>query len=80
MGPFSEKKQMERAEAINTLLDSNPQLDDHMKSIWLSKVRNLCWDEAAYHRRVVDVFRNHKHMNLLDYSNGLPKKTFQRSE
>jgi hypothetical protein len=70
MGPFSEKKQMERAEAINTLLDSNPQLDDHMKSIWLSKVRNLCWDEDAYNRRVVDIFRNHKNITLLDYSNG----------
>jgi len=58
MGPFSEQKQIERADSIQRLLDSNPQLDDHMKGIWLKHQRNLCLNEDEYNKRVKDIYTN----------------------
>jgi len=66
MGPFSEKKQLERADSIQRLLDSNPQLDDHMKGIWLKHQRNLCLNEDEYNKRVVEVFRNVRRGGIYD--------------
>jgi len=60
MGPFSEQKQIERADSIQRLLDSNPQLDDHMKGIWLKHQRNLCLNEDEYNARVKAIFSNMK--------------------
>ena len=70
MGPFSEKKQIERADSIQRLLDSNPQLDDHMKGIWLKHQRNLCLNEDEYNKRVKDIYTNSfKPNNYFDYLN-----------
>ena len=56
MGPFSEQKQIERADSIQRLLDSNPQLDDHMKGIWLKHLRNLALTEDEYNKRVKEIY------------------------
>lgn len=56
MGPFSEQKQIERADSIQRLLDSNPQLDDHMKGIWLKHQRNLCLNEDEYNTKVKEIY------------------------
>lgn len=56
MGPFSEQKQIERADSIQRLLDNNPQLDDHMKSIWLNHQRNLCLNEDEYNTKVKEIY------------------------
>ena len=70
MGPFSEQKQIERAESIQRLLDSNPQLDDHMKGIWLKHQRNLCLNEDEYNKRVKDIYTNSfKPNGYFDYLN-----------
>lgn len=70
MGPFSEQKQMERADSIQRLLDSNPQLDDHMKGIWLKHQRNLCLNEDEYNKRVKDIYTNSfKPNGYFDYLN-----------
>jgi hypothetical protein len=70
MGPFSEQKQIERADSIQRLLDSNPRLDDHMKSIWLKHQRNLCLNEDEYNKRVKDIYTNSfKPNGYFDYLN-----------
>ena len=52
MGPFSETVQKHRADSIQYLLDTNPQIDDYMKSIWQSKLKDLALTEDEYNTRV----------------------------
>lgn len=56
MGPYSEAKQMERAEAIKRLLDTNPQLDPVYKSMWMKHLNNLALNETTYNYRVKHVY------------------------
>lgn len=58
MGPFSNDIQGQRADSIQRLLDDNPQIDNHMKSIWLKHLRNLALTEDEYNQRVRDVYTN----------------------
>ena len=58
MGPFSEDRQRERAEAILRLLHANPQLDDDMKSMWKRKMSELSHNEETYNYRVKGVYAN----------------------
>ena len=60
MGPYSEEKQIHRAESIKTLLDNNPQIDDYMKSIWLKHAKNIALNEDEYNARVKAIFSNMK--------------------
>lgn len=69
MGPFSDKKQIERADIIQSLLDNNPQLDDHMKSIWLNHQRNLCLNEDEYNKRVKNIYNKIRPVGIFDYWN-----------
>ena len=45
MGPYSEDKQMERAESIKRLLDHNPQLDRLYRIMWENKLRALATND-----------------------------------
>ena len=56
MGPYSEAKQMERAESIKRLLDTNPQLDPVYKSMWMKHLSNLALNETTYNYRVKHVY------------------------
>ncbi len=56
MGPYSEKKQLERAGSIKRLLDSNPQMDDYMKSVWKKHAMNIAFNEDEYNRRVKSIY------------------------
>ena len=56
MGPWSEAKQMERAESIKRLLDTNPQLDPIYKGMWQKHLSNLALNEATYNYRVKHVY------------------------
>ena len=47
MGPFSETVQKYRADSIQYLLDTNPQIDDYMKSIWNMKLNELAVTEEG---------------------------------
>ena len=56
MGPFSETVQKHRADSIQYLLDTNPQLDDYMKSIWKMKLTELAVTEEEYYARVKQIY------------------------
>jgi len=56
MGPFSETVQKHRADSIQYLLDTNPQIDDYMKSIWQSKLNDLALTEDEYNARVKKIY------------------------
>jgi len=56
VGPYSEKKQIERAGSIQRLLDSNPQMDDYMKSVWKKHAMNIAQNEDEYNNRVRQVY------------------------
>jgi len=56
MGPWSEAKQMERAESIKRLLDTNPDLDPIYKGMWQKHLSNLALNEATYNYRVKHVY------------------------
>jgi len=56
MGPFSEKIQKQRADAIKHLLATNPQMDKYMKSVWESKLNGLAQNEDEYNQRVKQVY------------------------
>lgn len=56
MGPYSEDKQLRRAESIKRLLETNPQMDDNMKSIWKKHAMNIAMNEDEYNRRVRSVY------------------------
>ena len=60
MGPYSEDKQFQRAEAIKHLLENNPQLPDDYKSIWRKHLSNLALNETTYNYRVKAIY---SHMN-----------------
>jgi uncharacterized membrane-anchored protein YjiN (DUF445 family) len=56
MGPYSEDVQQKRAEAIKHLLETNPQMDNYMKSVWTSKLDGLAQNEDEYNNRVKQVY------------------------
>jgi len=56
MGPFSEERQLHRVEAIKRLLETNPQMDDYMKSVWKKHAMNIAQNEDEYNNRVRQVY------------------------
>ena len=56
MGPFSEEKQYQRAEAIQRLLDTNPQLNPETRSMWERKLKELSFNESTYNFRVREIY------------------------
>jgi hypothetical protein len=56
MGPFSEERQLHRVEAIKRLLETNPQMDDYMKSVWKKHAMNIAYTEDEYNNRVRQVY------------------------
>lgn len=69
MGPFSETVQKHRADSIQYLLDTNPQIDDYMKSIWQSKLKDLALTEDEYYARVKKIYSlmRPKHRGWVSY-------------
>ena len=60
MGPYSEARQLQRAEAIGFLLENNPDLDPVYKAMWENKLRGLAQNEEEYNRRVVGIYKDKK--------------------
>ena len=56
MGPYSETVQKYRADSIQYLLDTNPQLAEYMKSIWQMKLNDLAVTEEEYYTRVKQIY------------------------
>jgi hypothetical protein len=69
MGPFSETVQKHRADSIQYLLDTNPQLDGYMKSIWEMKLKDLALTEDEYNTRVKKIYSlmRPKHRGWVSY-------------
>ena len=69
MGPFSKTVQKHRADSIQYLLDTNPQIDDYMKSIWQSKLKDLALTEDEYNTRVKKIYSlmRPKHRGWVSY-------------
>ena len=63
MGPYSETVQKHRADSIQYLLDTNPQLGDYMKSIWEKKYNELSVNEDEYLARVKQVYSKMRPIN-----------------
>lgn len=55
MGPYSEARQLQRAEAIKKILE-NPKLDKMYKLIWKKHLDNLAINEDEYNARVRSVY------------------------
>lgn len=67
MGPYSEARQIERAEAIKHLLESNPQLSEEYRSIWKKHLMNLALNETTYNYRVKNIYSNLKKGPVIEY-------------
>lgn len=55
MGPYSEEKQYQRAEAIARLLD-NPKLSTETRMMWERHLKNLSHNEETYNFRVKHIY------------------------
>jgi hypothetical protein len=51
MGPYSEQRQLARAQAIQRVLD-NPSLPDDARRMWQRHLQNLARNEETYNYRV----------------------------
>ena len=56
MGPYSEERQYQRAEAIKFLLDNNPDIEPSYRAIWEKHLLNLAHNEATYNYRVKNIY------------------------
>ena len=57
MGPWSDKRQHERADAIVRLLAQN-DLDDWSRNFWIKTLNSLAKDEDEYNARVKNTYQN----------------------
>jgi hypothetical protein len=67
MGPYSEQRQLERAQAIVKLLE-NPNLTPDARRIWERHLQNLSRNEETYNYRVRTIWteiRNQQTRNWL---------------
>ena len=68
MGPYSEERQLQRAEAIWFLLDNNPHLPQDYKSIWKKHLSNLALNETTYNYRVKAIYSNMNRKPLVEWN------------
>tara|TARA_B110000503_G_C6756266_1_gene253616 strand:- start:226 stop:438 length:213 start_codon:yes stop_codon:yes gene_type:complete len=69
MGPYSKHKQIQRADSIKNLLDTNPQMCDYMKAVWKKHLMSLATNEDEYLARVKQVYSllKPKHRGWISY-------------
>ena len=67
MGPYSEEKQLQRAEAIKFLLENNPHLPEDYKSIWKKHLANLALNETTYNYRVKSIYSQMTRKEIIQY-------------
>jgi hypothetical protein len=66
MGPYSEERQFQRAEAITTLL-ANPNLPKETRVIWQNHLANLARNETTYNFRVKEIYSKMKRQGVIHY-------------
>ena len=57
MGPYSKKRQIERAEAVSRLL-AHKDLSDWAHNYWTGVLKNLAVNEEQYNHRVVQLYKD----------------------
>ncbi len=67
MGPYSEERQFQRATAIQSLLDSNPDIDPLYRAVWQKHLLNLALNETTYNYRVKNIYSNMKKGPLVEW-------------
>lgn len=65
MGPYSEERQFQRADAIASLLKQ--ELPDTARAMWEGHLRNLARNETQYNYRVAEVYRNIKTQGIVQW-------------
>jgi len=66
MGPYSEQKQLQRAESLTALL-RNPDLPEDTRRIWENHLANLSRNEATYNYRVREVYSKLSRKGIIEY-------------
>ena len=56
MGPYSEEKQYQRADAIVSLLQRSPDLSDTTRTMWENHLANISRNETTYNFRVKEIY------------------------
>jgi hypothetical protein len=56
MGPYSEQRQLERAQAVARLL-RDPNLNEWARNYWSNVAANLSKSEEQYNARVVTLYK-----------------------
>lgn len=67
MGPYCEERQYQRAEAIQRLLETNPQLSDETRVMWERHLMNLSHNEDTYNYRVKHIYSKMKRGGIISY-------------
>ncbi len=67
MGPYSEERQYQRAEAIQSLLENNPDIDPLYRAVWEKHLWNLSFNESTYNYRVKNIYTNMRRGPLVDW-------------
>jgi len=57
MGPYSKKRQVQRAEAVSRLL-AHKNLSDWACNYWTGVLKNLAVNEEQYNHRVVQLYKD----------------------
>jgi len=57
MGPWNKDRQLERAKAVERLLQQ-PKLNDWARQYWSGVLENLATNESQYNRRVKQTYSN----------------------
>ena len=69
MGPYSEKKQLERAESVKKLLEQK-NMSEWARTFWTKVLRDLAFDEFTYNHRVVNAYG--KDFRQINFALGKP--------
>jgi len=67
VGPYSEERQYQRAEAIQSLLENNPDIDPLYRAVWEKHLWNLSFNESTYNYRVKNIYTNMRRGPLVDW-------------
>jgi len=66
MGPYSEERQLQRAESIAALLVRG-NLPETTRAMWEGHLRNLSRNEAQYNIRVVEIYKHMKSKGIIQW-------------
>lgn len=59
MGPYSEDRQLRRAELISSIILNNAN-NPEVKSIWKKHLSSLAQNETEYYRRIATIYGDKK--------------------